>query len=129
MKWVKMTKQDFLARCKTLWSMGLANDRALWCLMSRWLDFVMRFEHTWLSHGQSQGQACIDFLKGEQERLGGAYSAKTLASDEDGYRMIQAIAVLCHPCQECASDPSAWHTRSGFCPHKNEQEDTCPKQF
>ena len=116
-----MTKQEFMARCETIWQMGLADDRALWILMRDWLDFVMRFEHTWFSTGQSQGQMCIDFLRDEQARLGGPYRAKTLGNDDAGYRLQQIAAVLSHHCQQCAEDPKAWHTRSGFCPHKETQ--------
>lgn len=115
-----MTKKEFLARCETIWKMGLAEDRILWVLMRNWLDFVMRFEHTWFSTGQTQGQTCIDFLRDEQARLGGAYRAKTLANDEQGYKLIQIAAVFSHHCQKCAEDVDAWHTRSGFCPHRKD---------
>jgi hypothetical protein len=45
----------------------------------------------------------------------------TLAGDE-AYKAIQVMAILDHPCQKCAEDPNAWHTRYGFCEHKKEKK-------
>lgn len=108
-----ITKDEFLARCANAYEMGLI-DPGQMALMERWLDFVMRFEHTLLSHGQSQGIYAMDFLEGERARLNGS----TLANDSSGYGLIRFAAILSHPCQECAADPTAWHTRSAFCEHK-----------
>jgi len=116
-----MTHDEFIARCETIWTIGLGTDRKLFVMMANWLDFVMRFEHTWFSHGQGQGPTCIDFLEGEHDRIG-RNGVKTLAADVEGYNLQKLAAVLCHPCQICAEDPEAWHTRSGFCPHLKREE-------
>lgn len=111
-----MSEKDFLARCKTIYRMGLVRP-SLFNLLERWVDFVMRYEHTWFtSGGQSQGRYCIDFLNSELARIN-ANGIRTLAGDTEGYDIIQFAAVLQHPCQKCAEDPKAWHTRSGFCTH------------
>ncbi len=34
----------------------------------------------------------------------------------------EIAAILSHPCQQCAEDPNAWHTRSGFCEHRKGAE-------
>lgn len=30
----------------------------------------------------------------------------------------ELAAILTHPCQQCAEDPEAWHTRQAFCQHR-----------
>lgn len=45
------------------------------------------------------------------------------ANDRIGYGLIRLAAVLAHPCQQCAEDPGAWHTRSAFCPHREKGEE------
>ena len=59
----------------------------------------------------------VDFMKSEEERTN--RFNKVLANDVMGYDCIRLIAVLTHPCEKCAADPEAWHTRAGFCEHKN----------
>ena len=44
----------------------------------------------------------------------------TLASDRQGYALQQFAAILAHPCQKCAEDVNAWHTRAGFCEHRGD---------
>lgn len=114
-----MTKEEFLKRCETVYANGHARPE-VFSLMSRWLDFVMRFEHTLFTHGQGQGPYVWDFLEMERERLQSETSAtaRTLASDATGYELIQLAAILSHPCQQCAEDRNAWHTRSAFCEHR-----------
>ena len=116
-----MTKSQFIKRCENAWDMGLITPERL-RLMERWCDFVMRFDHTFIGYGQTQGTYVIDFILVEQQRLRQQDDAwpKTLANDDDGYKVIQFASVLSHPCQVCAEDPKAWHTRTAFCPHKEE---------
>lgn len=54
----------------------------------------------------------------ESERTNMFYNGNTLANDTLGYDCIRVLAVLNHPCQLCAEDPEAWHTRAAFCSHK-----------
>jgi hypothetical protein len=118
-----MTEEEFLNRCKTIYRNGHARPE-VFVLMERWLDFVMRFEHTLFSHGQGQGPTVWSFLDMERERLHrvgserGTAAAMTLANDPLGYELQQVAAILSHHCQKCAEDPRAWHTRSAFCSHK-----------
>lgn len=115
-----MTKADFLKRCETVYDSGLATP-SLMRLLCDWLDALMRYEHTQFSCGQSQGRDWLDFLNREFERTGQGRS--TLAGDAEGYALQRFAAILWHPCQKCAEDKEAWHTRPGFCAHKQE-----PKQ-
>jgi len=114
-----MTETEFLARCSTIWRKGHARPE-LFALMRDWLDFVMRLEHTLLSTGQSQGEHVLDFLVRERERLS---DGRTLAGDADGYALQEIAAILSHPCQICASQVEAWHTRPGFCTHGEVSDD------
>ena len=109
-----ISKEQFLARCATVYDMGLAKPE-LMRLMRDWLDAVMRYEHTLFSHGQSQGQDWFRFLQAEFKRTN--EGNRTLANDTDGYDLQRIVAILAHPCQQCAEDVNAWHTRSAFCEH------------
>ena len=110
-----MTHDEFMARCETLWQMGNARPE-LFRLLRDWLDALMRYEHTQFSYGQSQGKYWLEFLNAEFKRT--EYGARTLAADADGYALQEIAAVLSHPCQQCAEDHQAWHTRPGFCEHR-----------
>lgn len=79
--------------------------------MESWLDAIMRFEGGQINYW-------YEFLEQEYKRLDRFANQKTLANDHHGYQVIQLAAILTHPCQLCATDTQAWHTRSGFCPHK-----------
>lgn len=59
-----------------------------------------------------------DFLEDEKQRTNWFSNMKSLANDELGYSCIRLLAILTHPCQLCAEDKDAWHTRSGLCNHK-----------
>lgn len=107
-----MTKEQFLARCANAYDMGLCSDLNL-NLLDSWLDAVMRFEGGQLRHW-------VEFLEQENKRLNGFDSRNTLANDKHWYEIIQIAAILSHHCQECATDPKAWHTRSEFCNHKKD---------
>lgn len=112
----QMTRDDWLKRCETIWNKGLARPN-LMSMMTRWLDAVMRYEHTMFSSGQSQGNCWIDFVNAEFGRTDGG--RRTLANDADGYALQEIAAILSHPCQRCAEDKEAWHTRPGFCNHRD----------
>ena len=73
----KWTEDEFVARCRTIYRMGNARPD-LFILMQRWLDAVMRYEHTMFSYGQSQGRSWLDFLDVERERVA---PSRTLATD------------------------------------------------
>ena len=109
-----MTHDEFMARCETIWAKGHAKPE-LFRLMRDWLDALMRYEHTQFSHGQSQGKDWLEFLNIEFDRT--ERGRNTLANDRDGYALQEIAAILSHPCQKCAEDKNAWHTRPGFCEH------------
>lgn len=108
-----MTKQEFLDRMANAWDMGLCIPQVL-RLSEIWCDAIMRFEGGQLDYFS-------DFLSNEKKRLDRFDSRSTLANDQLGYKVIQFMAIITHPCQKCAVDPEAWHTRSGFCEHKDEK--------
>lgn len=105
-----MTKQQFLDRVATAWDMGLC-EKPILRLVDDWMDAVMRLEGGQLRYWAG-------FLRDENNRTDGFDSSKTLANDKTAYAAIQLLAILTHPCQKCATDPTAWHTRAGFCNHK-----------
>lgn len=106
---MKLTKEQFLARCANAYDAGLIRPETI-RLLDRWLDFVMRFEGGQMAYA-------VDFLDQEQRRHG-FRSTHTLANDTDGYDLIRLSAIFCHSCQACATDPKAWWTRGAMCPHK-----------
>lgn len=110
-----LTEDQFIARCRVAYRYGLGRPEVA-RLMRDWLDAVMRYEHSMLSDGQTQGRDWLDFLKAEDERTG--RGQRTLANDPEGYALQQIAAVFAHPCQLCAESLGSWHTRPGFCPHK-----------
>lgn len=111
-----MTKDEYMKRCETIWNTGNARPE-LFRLLRDWLDAVMRYEHSLFSmDGQTQGRYWLAFLNSEFVRTNDG--ARTLANDADGYALQEFAAVLCHPCQQCAESKDAWHTRAGFCDHK-----------
>lgn len=111
-----MTREQFLKRCETAWDMGLINHLRM-DLVEKCLDFVMRLDHTMFGQFQTQGDLVWEFLKNEKERVG----RRTLANDTDLYAGIQFAAILSHPCQSCSEDKNAWHTRRGFCAHREDK--------
>jgi hypothetical protein len=113
-----MKNKALLKRFETAEKMGLLTPE-VFKLMERWLDSVMRLEGGQFHHWYS-------FLESEAERTDRFAGHKTLANDNVGYRGIHLMAILTHPCQLCAEDPKAWHTRSGFCPHKPKISDVAP---
>lgn len=107
---MKLTKEQFLARCANAYDAGLCTPERM-RLLERWVDMVMRLEG---------GQTYIfaEMLELERKRLDGMYPQACLANDQDGYALIQFAAILTHHCQKCAVDPHAWWTRAAFCEHK-----------
>lgn len=112
-----MTRDEFLARCATIYDTGRARPE-LFRLMRDQLDAVMRYEHTMFSHGQSQGRDWLDFINAEFSRT--EQGTRTLANDPDGYALQEIAAILSHHCQQCAEDKNAWWTRGAFCDHKGQ---------
>ena len=110
-----LTEEEFLARCRVAYRYGLGRPEVA-RLLARWVDAVMRYEHSLFSTGQTQGRDWLNFLNEEDERTD--RGRNTLAGDADGYALQQIAAVFSHPCQECAASQEAWHTRAGFCPHR-----------
>jgi len=118
----KLTKDEFLARCSTAYDIGLVTTESL-KLLELWVDNMMRLEHSFLGSGQTQMSTVLSFFEDEKRRLQqtpNSVHVSTLAADSGGYTLIKLTALLGHHCQICAVDPGAWHTRSGFCPHRNQ---------
>lgn len=139
---IKPGRMEFLERCANAYDMGLITYQRLH-LMEGWLDVVMREGHSRLcDHRSITGPNVQDqwdkvrnfwYRWGELTRLdrntrntfGDSGSMATLANDSDGYAIIRFAAILRHPCQQCAVDPEAWHTRSGFCQHRDTDGSQC----
>lgn len=102
----------FLARCATAYDAGLCTPDRL-KILQRWAEIVMRLEGGQLGY-------VVEMLAEDSERTNGFRSGAVLANDSEGYAAVQLMALLNHPCQSCATDPAAWWTRPGFCPHRKE---------
>lgn len=130
MKKPKITKEQFLKRCATAWDAGYVD---LWGLKRarNSLDLVMRLKAAYVGFNRDssgndliaeigveghQGEMAISSLVNEIEIA----PKKKLACDTEAYQAIQFVSLLTHPCQKCAEDKDAWHTRAGFCPHRGE---------
>lgn len=105
-----MNKREWLKRCETAYDMGLVTHENLCCLLN-FTDIVMRLE------GGQMGTFFM-LMENEGTRTNQFHPRKTLANDDAGYAAHTLAALLNHPCQKCAEDKEAWHTRYGFCPHK-----------
>lgn len=102
------TEEQWVARCRTAYRMGLLTVERM-ALLRTWIDIVGRLEG-------GQINTVVHALADEQRRTEGF--GRTLAADTDGYAVMQLAAILAHPCQQCAEDDRAWHTRTGFCSHQ-----------
>lgn len=105
-----MTKKEFLKRCANAYDMGLTANPILKHL-ERAYDALFRLEG-------DQFRYFAEWIVAEQERTQHFANNYQLANDKLGYNVIQLLAILTHPCQKCAEDPKAWHTRSAFCEHR-----------
>ena len=63
----------------------------------------------------------VDFVEAENKRTRNFQNQYQLANDTLFYNVIQLMAIMTHPCQKCAEDPKAWHTRSAFCDHREKK--------
>ncbi len=102
-----MTREDFLARCANAYDSGRVTPMVLEVLQ-RWADMVMR-----LQGGQWD---IFQELAAEEKKRTRNFGRK-LANDATGYKAIELMAILCHPCQICAVSSDVWWTRTGFCQH------------
>ena len=107
-----ISKEDFLKRCEMIYDLGLVNRETL-AIMRNWCDAIMRYE----GNQMTTFQHLIEYDKKRTKDF-----TKTLASDVIGYKVIQMTYLLAHPCQKCAEDKNAWHTRYAFCDHKKRRE-------
>lgn len=121
-----MNKEQFLKRCETIWNSGLVNEE-LFSMLRSSTEVYGRLRHVYKyaperfkeiegheynnSSENIQGEIAIRELIGHQDGLFGQ-----LAGDK-AYQLTQMASILAHPCQKCAEDKNAWHTRYGFCEH------------
>ncbi len=117
-----MTKQQFLNRCAVAYDIGLCDETILRHI-EKMYDAMHRLEG-------GQIEYFYEALHDEAERTQRFSNHMQLANDTLGYAGIRLLALLTHPCQICATDKDAWHTRSGFCPHKGvfSREETSEKE-
>lgn len=118
-----MTKQEFLKRCETIWAKGFIKNRNIVCLLRDAAECFVRLRSVYAHNPalfddikkQLQGDIAVDLLTGFN-----TYDKDKLLAGDPAYKCVELAAILGHPCQICSEDPNAWHTRSGFCPHKGE---------
>lgn len=119
-----LTKEEFLKRCETIYDLKLLEDPSK---LRSATEVYLRLRHVYSEHPEAfeeikrnhQGKIAIEELTNwgtdiKKENFG------YLASDQ--YNLVEAASILAHPCQKCAVDKKAWHTRYSFCKHQLERE-------
>jgi hypothetical protein len=102
-------------------------EKRLKTIESKWTQEEIQeaFEHIdklYDAMHRLEGGQIYDFsqvLEDERQRTQNFGNSNTLANDTLGYRAIEILAILTHPCQKCSEDVNAWHTRVGFCNHED----------
>jgi hypothetical protein len=116
-KW--LSKEEWLFRCITAWELGFVKDREVTADLRAAADAFVRFRDVYNRHPEY-------FAEIEKDQQGniGVYNLtislddkRSLANDS-AYKAVQMACILDHPCQHCAEDKAAWHTRYAFCDHK-----------
>jgi hypothetical protein len=116
----ELTKEEFLKRCETIWDNGLVK-RDVFKLLRQASEAFTRLRYVYKHHP--------DFFNLIQVEYQGDIAISELISDETdsmfgelagdmAYDTVKLASILGHPCQKCAEDKNAWHTRYGFCEHK-----------
>lgn len=122
-KKINMTKKEWMKRAETIFEMGLIKSDLLSLLRSA-LEAFVRLRSVYANHPEMfdeikkeyQGEIAINELT-QYDTLHYLDKKKVLANDR-AYNALRITAVIDHPCQKCAEDKNAWHTRYGFCNHK-----------
>lgn len=115
----EMTKEQFLKRCETIYDKGYFKNRNISSMLRHSADTFMRLRSVYANNPAMfeeinkghQGNIACDALEYNLD------TKRTLANDNDLYEALNIACILDHPCQFCAEDPEAWHTRYGFCNH------------
>lgn len=100
-----MTKDKFLERCSTARDAWYINEDSLLFLRES-IEYVTR-KQWWQEH----------YLDDIRESIMKLSDWKTLANDPIGNKAFNLWYLLCHPCDKCALDKNARHTRYSFCSH------------
>ena len=110
----KLTKEQLLKRCEVAIDMGLLREDVLRHTLNC-CDAIMRCRAG--KDGCEHQMVYFDrFMEAENKR-----TDRVLANDRLAYNGIELLSLLAHPCQKCAEDKNAWHTRWGFCKHKKNE--------
>ena len=115
-----MTRKDFFARCNTLWTLGFFENRELstWLRLAADSYFKLRIYSTDSGcfkriRKHPQGNIAVEEIT--EEFAGEGKNAKIV--NDRAYDVFRLACILDHPCQKCAENEKAWHTRYGFCEH------------
>lgn len=98
-----MTKEKFLKRCETAWDAGYINKESIKMLRLA-VEYTSRLQW-WQADIAEEAMSEIQ----EESKW------RQLATFSELYKCVQLAYLLCHPCDECAENPNAWHTRWWFC--------------
>jgi len=88
-------------------------------------EVFTRLRHIYLEHPEyfeqiethTQGGIVMNELCGFAKCQTTSENFGNLAADP-AYKTVQLASILTHPCQLCAEDTGAWHTRYAFCKHE-----------
>lgn len=114
-----MTKEQFLKRCETIYDMGYFKNRNISSMLRNAADTYLRLRSSYAKDPHlfdeikkdHQGSISCDALECYLDK------SRNLANDANVYHALNVSCILDHPCQQCAEDKHAWHTRYSFCDH------------
>ena len=95
-----ITKKDFIARCETAYD--------CWYIVPEMLIKAVEYTNRvqWWQM-KIASEIMIDIEQTANQRK--------LANFTELYKCYEFVSLLSHHCQKCATDKTAWHTRSWFC--------------
>jgi len=115
-----MDKENFKKRVDCAVEKGLLTTENLDTIGAA-VDSFLRLRAVYAQHPEFfeaiksdyQGRIAIDTLS-DQETM----DKTRLLANDGAYDAVALAAIFNHPCQRCAEDPNAWHTRAAFCEHQ-----------
>lgn len=98
-----MNKKEFIERCETAYECWYFDNVNM---LLKAVEYTNRVQG-----GQMKlaSEIMIDIEEIANQRK--------LAGFKELYSCYELVNLLAHPCQKCATDKNAWHTRWWFCKH------------
>lgn len=114
-----MTEEQFIKRCKLIYNKGFMRDRDVSISIREATDCFSRLRYVYAKHPEYFSLIKNDYQGNiAMDDLGKNLDERYLLASDNTYKAVEFACILDHPCQECAEDKDALHTRYGFCGHK-----------